>query len=219
MTLCDIGNSTIAFLSKKRSFKIAIDTKWKKFPSIKGKIYFISVNKKITKKFLKKYPNAINCANFLHFSTTYQGMGIDRQVACKTIKDGIIIDAGSAITVDIMKNGDHKGGFILPGIKKLISFYPLISPKLNFHFEKKVNLDKIPNNTNEAISYAILKSVILPIKEIKNKYQLRIYFTGGDSKYLIKYFLNENTKNEYKYKKNLIFNSMKKIITQGKNRC
>lgn len=210
MTLCDIGNSTFSFLSKKKRFKVDVDTKNKKLPFIKDKIYFISVNKKATKELLKRYPKAINCAKLFDFSTLYKGMGIDRQVVCLSITNAIVVDVGSAITVDIMKNNKHKGGFILPGIKKLISFYPLISSKLNFHFEKEVNLDKIPNNTDEAISYAILKSVILPIKQIEDKYNLPIYFTGEDSVYLKKYFKNS------KYKKNLIFNSMKNIIKRKK---
>ena len=209
MTLCDIGNTTFAFLYKDKKLKFAVNCNHKKLPTIKDKIYFISVNNKATKKLLKKYPKAQNIEKYLNFKTSYKGMGIDRKVACTNIKNGIIIDIGSAITVDIMKNGKHKGGFILPGINKLINFYPQISPKLNFNFEKKVNLDKMPLCTNDAISYAILKSVIQPIKDIEKKYNLTIYFTGEDAKYIIKNFKNK------KYKKNLIFNNMKQIIKKG----
>ncbi len=210
MTLCDIGNTTFAFLNKKKILKVSIDTKYKKLPAIKGKIYFISVNLKATEKFLKKYPKAIDITNFINFTTTYKGMGIDRKVACYNIDSGIVVDCGSAITIDIMKNKKHLGGTILPGIKNLINFYPLISPQLKVNFHKDINLNKIPNNTNDAISYAILTSIILPIKDIEKKYNLPIIFTGSDTKYIKKYF------NSSKYVKNLIFTSMKTIIKRIK---
>ena len=227
MTLCDIGNTTFSFLYKNKKFKIDVNSKSNKLPTIKNTIYFVSVNKKATKEFIKKYPQAINIKKLINFKTKYKGMGIDRQVACYGVKNAIVVDIGSAITVDIMKNGNHKGGFILPGIKKLIGFYPQISPKLHFsfkgnslnYFENKVNLDKIPLCTDDAIGYAILKSVIEPIKNLEEKYNLPIYFTGEDTKYIIKHFLTENSKHKnIKYKKNLIFNNMRKIIKQGNNK-
>ena len=116
-----------------------------------------------------------------------------------------------------MKNGKHKGGFILPGFKAFLKIYPNISKKLTFNFEKNINLDKIPLNTNSAINYAIFSSIVLPIKNICKKYQTPIYFTGGDRYMLKNYFTDEKTK----YKKDIIFKSMKKIIKEIKkdNRC
>jgi type III pantothenate kinase len=82
--------------------------------------------------------------------------------------------------------------------------YPKISKKLKFDFEKNINLDKIPLQTKDAITYAMMKSIILPIKEVsENK---KIIFTGGDGKLLSKYFENST------YKKDLIFENMKRII-------
>lgn len=213
MTLCDIGNTTFAFSHKGKKFKVGIDTKPKDLPKIKNIIYFISVNQKATNKFIKKYPKAINLNKYLKFKTSYQGMGIDRQIACHNITNGIVVDCGSAITVDIVKDGYHKGGFILVGIKKMIELYPSISKKLEFNFVKEINLDKIPLNTDEAISYAILKSIILPIQGCEQRYNLPLYFTGEDSKYIRKYFKKS------KYKQNLIFTAMKTIIKNGRKIC
>ena len=201
MILCDIGNTTFHFLDGRKSIKISLDTT---LPDFDKKIYFISVNKKATKKLKAKYPKAINLKNHIDFKTSYQGMGIDRVVACMSIDDGIIVDAGSAITVDIMKNGIHKGGFILPGLNSYKKIYPRISKKLKFEFEVNTKLDHLPQSTNEAINYAILSSIITPIKNIaKDK---KIIFTGGDGK-LLSAFFKAST-----YKRNLIFISMKKII-------
>lgn len=201
MILCDIGNSTFHFLINGKHKKYDID---KEIPSFTNDIYYVSVNNKATLKLLDINPQAKDITEVLEFETQYQGLGSDRAIACVFCEDEIIVDAGSAITVDIMKKGKHKGGFILPGFRAFSETYPKISKKLKFDFEKDINLDKIPLQTKDAIQYAMMKSIILPIKEVsKNK---NIIFTGGDGKLLSGYFENSV------YKKDLIFENMKRII-------
>jgi type III pantothenate kinase len=206
MILCDIGNSSFDFLINETHQKIFLN---ENLPKLKGPIYYISVNEKATAKLLNTYPTSINLETFLSFQTSYVGMGIDRKVACLGLENGVIVDAGSAITVDIMQKGHHLGGFILPGLKNFHAQYAQISPKLDFDFSLKQNLDKIPQNTQDAISYAILKAIILPIKEIAHNKQL--LFTGGDGELLSSFF------SESIYKKDLIFENMKRIISA--NNC
>lgn len=201
MILCDIGNTTFNFLIDGKYRKVFLD---EELPKLKGDIYFISVNKSGTKKLKELYPKARNLKSMIDFKTKYVGMGIDRQVVCFDEKDCVVVDAGSAITVDIMKNGKHKGGFILPGFRAFSKTYPKISKKLKFDFEKNINLDKIPLQTKDAITYAMMKSIILPIKEVSKNG--KIIFTGGDGKLFSKYFENSI------YKKDLIFDKMKRII-------
>lgn len=201
LILCDIGNTTYHFLVRDKHKKYFLD---EKVPVFDEEIYFVSVNEKATKRLLKKNPHAKNINKLLNFQTSYQGLGIDRAVACSFQDNCVIVDAGSAITVDVMEEGIHKGGFILLGIRRFMKSYPKISKKLNFEFEKEINLDKIPLRTKDAIQYAMLKSIILPIKEVSlNK---NIIFTGGDGELLSKYFENSV------YKKDLIFKNMKRII-------
>lgn len=201
LILCDIGNTTYHFLIKDKHKKYFLD---EKVPKFDDKIYFVSVNEKATKKLLKKNPQAKNIKELLDFQTSYQGLGIDRAVACSFQDNCVIVDAGSAITVDIMEESKHMGGFILLGLRRFMKSYPKISKKLKFEFEKEINLDKIPLCTKDAIQYAMLKSIILPIKEVSlNK---NIIFTGGDGELLSKYFENSV------YKKDLIFKNMKRII-------
>ena len=201
MILCDIGNTTYHFLVNGKHKKYFLDEKVPKFDE---ELYFVSVNEKGTKRLLKKNPQAKNIKDILKFETIYQGLGIDRAVACSFQQNAVIVDAGSAITVDIMENGVHKGGFILLGLRRFMKSYPKISKKLKFDFEKNINLDKIPLQTKDAITYAMMKSIILPIKEVSlNK---NIIFTGGDGELLSKYFENSQ------YKKDLIFENMKRMI-------
>ena len=201
MILCDIGNTTYHFLVKGKHKKYFLD---EKVPTFKDEIYFVSVNEKASKKLIKKNPHAKNINKLLNFQTTYQGLGIDRALACSFQDNCVIVDAGSAITVDVMEESKHIGGFILLGLRRFMKSYPKISKKLKFEFEKEINLDKIPLKTKDAIQYAMLKSIILPIKEVSlNK---NIIFTGGDGEVLSKYFENSV------YKKDLIFENMKRII-------
>ncbi len=195
--LIDIGNTTAGFYDNGKIFYQKVE----EFKNIfeNDKFYYISVNQNI-----KNIKNGINLEDFLSIDTKYQGLGIDRKIAIKAIKNGIIVDAGSAITVDIVKNHKHKGGFILPGIYSIIQSFKNISPALNMRLEKKINLNKLPQNTNQALNYALYKSIILPIKEIQKSQ--KIYFTGGDGKLLSKHFTNSH------YRKKLIFKAMIKTI-------
>ncbi|RXJ99226.1 pantothenate kinase [Arcobacter sp. CECT 8986] len=201
LILCDIGNTTFHLLVNNNEKRYLLD---EKLPTFDEKVYFISVNDKGTASLEQTHNDIINLENYIDFETSYKGMGIDRKVACYGINDAIVVDAGSAITVDIMSNSEHKGGFILPGFKKIENLYTQISSKLDFDFNTKVNLDKIPLCTQDAISYAILQSIIEPIKNIRKEQQ--IIFTGGDGEFLSKYFKNSI------YKKDLIFENMKRII-------
>jgi len=208
MVLCDIGNTTFHFKDGKKDFRINIEEDIKDKIDSSKTIYFISVNEKATKKLQKNYPNTINLKDLLKFKTSYNGMGIDRVIVCSYVSNAIIVDIGSAITVDIMKNGVHKGGFILPGLSSYEKTYPKISKKLLFKLNTNINLDKIPLDTSSAINFAVMSAIVLPILKIYEKYKLPLYFTGGDAKKILKYFKNQETI----YEKNMIFKSMKKII-------
>ena len=201
MILCDIGNTTYDFLINKKHKKYLIKDD---IPKFDDDIYFTSVNKKATKKLKQINPQAKNIKKILNFQTEYVGLGIDRAIVCFEQDNCVIVDAGSAITVDIMEDKKHKGGFIIAGMRAFKKTYPKISKKLNIEFETNINLDKIPLQTKDAIQYAMMKSIVLPIKEVSTNKKL--IFTGGDGKYLSKFFENST------YKKDLIFENMKRII-------
>ncbi len=201
MILCDVGNTSYDFFIKGKHRKYSINDDIPKFDE---KVYFISVNEEASEKLLSSNPDAQNIESLINFDTKYQGLGCDRSIAAYGEKDCIIVDVGSAITVDIMEDGIHRGGFILPGLSYYKKIYPQISKILELDFNRNMDLDKIPLNTKDAILYAVLKSIITPIKEIReNK---KIIFTGGDGKFLSKYFKNSI------YEENLIFKNMKRIL-------
>jgi type III pantothenate kinase len=104
-------------------------------------------------------------------------MGIDRIMACEAIDNGVVVDAGSAITVDIVKGGKFEGGFIYPGARAMSECYKNISSALAYSFNFEVDLDKMPKNSQDAISYGYLKL----LRSEVNSYNMDIFLTGGDA--------------------------------------
>lgn len=205
MLLCDIGNSSANFLDGHKFTSMSIE----KFLSLENenKTFYINVNEKI-KDFLKTKTNYINLEPYFQFDTIYKNMGIDRIAACYTIKDGVIVDAGSAITVDVISNSVHLGGFILPGIVSYKKAYEQISPRLKSQLNTQICLDAFPQKTMDALSYGTFKSIYLIIKDAAcNK---KLYFTGGDGQFLANFFENGI------YDKLLIFRGMNKVIENMK---
>lgn len=82
--------------------------------------------------------------------------------------------------------------------------YKSISSVLDVGLNSQVNLDKIPLNTRDAITYGVVNSVVLLVENIaKNR---KIYITGGDGQFLSQFFKNAV------YDKNLVFRSMLNVI-------
>ncbi len=145
---------------------------------------------------------------YFDFDTSYVGLGIDRVAACYIIEDGLVVDAGSAITLDIMSANVHLGGFILPGISAQLNTLRQISSRLSVSLRSSIDLNMLPQDTNTAASYGIISSIVLLIEH--NHKGKKIYFTGGDGPYLSRYFP------ESIYNKALIFDGLKKVIQENK---
>jgi len=205
LILCDIGNTTFDFYKNSTRSKILIDD-YKDINS-SDTIYYISVNEKVSQR-LKSHSNWIDVGMYVDKSYFYETMGIDRIVVCMGIKDGVIIDAGSAITVDIMKDGEFMGGYIALGLQKSALCYVDISPKLHSSYNFEQDFDKIPKNTQDAITYAQLG---LLYKDVVS-YNLPIYLTGGDADKLKSVFRFATVDSD------LVFKSMLEII-KGANLC
>lgn len=206
MILCDIGNSTFDFFYDNHTIKLDINSNYLPEFDDDKELYFISVNDMGTHKLKSKYSNAINLAKFITFDTIYKGLGIDRAVTCSYIEDGLIIDAGSAITVDLMEHGRHIGGYILPGIKSIHNLYKTISPKLDVELSIQ-NLVGLPLNTKDAINYGVFNSIFLPLQNTAKTIS-NVIITGGDGEIVSKY-IHHST-----YNKNLIFQAMQKIVKE-----
>jgi len=181
MLLCDIGNTTYHFFDGDRDYRR--DAKLFDPSSVRDEVFYICVNPQL-KEILKSLKNWVDLSAYVDISNYYKTMGIDRIAACEAIESGVIVDAGSAITVDIVKKGKFEGGFIYPGIKAMGECYKNISTALDYSFNFEVDLDKMPKNSCDAISYGYLK---LLYSEVKS-YDMDIYLTGGDTMKFAKIF-------------------------------
>lgn len=197
MLLCDIGNTHFHIYDNGRVYKETI-------LSLKDKeIYYISVNEEKEKQLLSKN-RGYDLQKILRFDTPYEGMGIDRKMACKTVHEGVIVDAGSAITIDRMQNGIHQGGTILPGLHAYHETFCRISPKLNYNFTNRIDLDTLPLNTRDAVSFGVIKSIIVLIESMQGEEKL--FLTGGDATFLAPFCRN------YTINETLVFEGMLEII-------
>ena len=134
----------------------------------------------------------------------YAGMGIDRKALCLSHKHGLFVDAGSAITVDKVVDGVYQGGFILPGLHAYAKAYADISPILDQKLNQNIDLNVLPTNTQDSVSYGTIASIIAIIEQVQEG--LPLYFTGGDGATLSRYF------EDARFDETLVFEGMKKSL-------
>ena len=99
----------------------------------------------------------------------------------------LVIDAGSAITIDFVgKDGKYNGGNIAPGIKmrlKALHEYTSLLPMI----EKEGDIPTIGYDTETAIRSGVINGICHEIEgyinEFKQKYcDVLVFLTGGDEK-------------------------------------
>lgn len=199
LTLCDIGNTSYHFYDGKVATKVA--TGQFDPADVKDDVYYISVNPTLDAT-LSKLPNWHDLRNTIVWDNYYETMGIDRIVACEAIEDGLIIDAGSAITVDLVTNGTFEGGFIYPGLEAMLACYRNISSRLDYSLNFELDLDKMPKNSRDAISYGVLRTLYSEVM----RHNKKIYLTGGNADVLSKIFPDAEVDEL------LLFKGMKKMM-------
>ena len=105
-------------------------------------------------------------------------------------KDILVIDVGSAITIDFADaKGTFKGGNISPGIKMRLNALHNFTNRLPL-IEKDGDTPLLGYNTETAIRSGVIRGICHEIEgyieEIKTKYpDVFVFLTGGDEKTLI----------------------------------
>jgi type III pantothenate kinase len=138
-------------------------------------------------------------SEYLDYKTP-QTLGIDRFLVClgafvQNEGNVIVIDAGSACTIDLMtKDNVFRGGVIMPGLEI-------------FHRSMRKNLPELPGieremtgkwpgkSTEECVGWGVNGSYLMAIGSFLNKFKseytpAEIFVTGGDATYISSY-LNE----------------------------
>jgi type III pantothenate kinase len=181
--LADIGNTHVHILDNGKVHHLKHHEAIDRYQD--RKLYYISVSHSIDQKIIG-IKNWENIASKIMLKGAYKTMGIDRKALCLSRRDGLFVDAGSAITVDSVKNGIYQGGFILPGINAYLESYRRISPALDTPINQAIALDKLPLTTKDGISYGIIASIKALIDQHRDDQTL--YFTGGDGAFLSRFF-------------------------------
>lgn len=199
--LADIGNTHIHIYDGKNVEHCKIEDAIERYAQ--QKIKYISVNHAYEEE-IKSATLWINISPQIKLEGSYEGMGVDRRALCLSRDNGLLIDAGSAITVDYMKDSLYQGGYILPGLSAILKTYANISPALETTLNRDICLDKLPLTTRDGISYGI----IAPIKALlegENNAN-KIFFTGGDGAFLSTLFQDAI------YDEKLLFQGMQKAL-------
>ncbi|HIO70424.1 MAG TPA: type III pantothenate kinase [Campylobacterales bacterium] len=204
MYLADIGNSNI---------KIWRDGEVDIFPihsfspnQILDRVFYISSNPNFSKQ-LHNFPNWKDVSYLFHANTQYRTLGIDRIVAIDEVESGIVVDMGTAVTIDIVRNFQHLGGYILLGKKASFETFQNKTPHLNIDDRKLHQIDTLPLFSEDAIYSGFFHSIANFVIGLKERYKIEeVLITGGDGEELSKVVKNS------KFRRWLLFEKMEKRI-------
>lgn len=201
MLLADIGNSRVHIYDGQKI--IHVSHKEALLHHKDSELSYICVSLEMKEK-IKKNAQWRDVSGLIDLKGGYETMGVDRKALCLSHENGIFIDAGSAITVDIVRNNVYQGGFILPGIKAYLESYKTISPALDIELNRECSLNTLPTTTKDSVSYGIIASIKTLIDS--HKTNLPLYFTGGDGKWLSLFFPDS------KFDELLVFRGIQKAL-------
>jgi len=188
----DIGNSRVHVMRDEEIEHLSHE----EFLALYGKckVDYISVSSAMTAK-LRTLEGFRDLGPFMHLEGAYEGMGVDRRCASLAYSDAVVVDAGSAITVDVVKNSSYQGGFLYPGISHLKRCFGTISQALKIENLEDIKSNTPPYTTTKQISYGIIVPITEHIKSLANRYGLEIYLCGGDAA-LLHHYLPQATLDE-----------------------
>jgi len=141
--------------------------------------------------------------------TDPESLGCDRwlgMIACHEALHGksfILLDIGTATTIDIVSNsGNHLGGLIFPGLNKLRGCFN------NFSTSSDKNIDQIGQSTEKAWTIGTLSLIVNAINhkitELKVKFPEALIFITGGGYTDIQEFLEF----DYSYHENLVLDGL-----------
>jgi len=151
----------------------------------------------------KKYKSLINSYKEPKYLGSDRWLAMIASYELSLEKGFIVVDIGSAVTIDLVDNsGLHSGGAIFPGLSKIRNTFE------NFPLEEEFNLEGTGQSTKEAWSIGTLGLVVSGINqkihELKQKNpNTKIYLTGGGFED-IKKFIDFS----YDYHKNLVLDGL-----------
>ncbi|MGB0459437.1 MAG: type III pantothenate kinase [Porticoccaceae bacterium] len=120
-----------------------------------------------------------------------QSLGIDRWLAMAAAyyhydEPLMVIDAGSAITMDIIgPGGQHVGGYIAPGLTLMHDALWKNTSDVRVVGSGSEELWLPGKNTQQAVNRGCLLAAVSTIESLAAQFPVRIVITGGDAKILM----------------------------------
>ncbi len=147
---------------------------------------------------------------------TPETLGVDRLAAAVAAvelygEDCLIVDFGSAITIDMVQGGTFLGGNISPGVEmrfRALHDYTQRLPK----YTPTDEILELGRTTREAIEQGVMQGITNEIEGYISRFyakneKLALIFTGGDAKYFVK-----RIKNAIFAKCNLVIFGLNRIL-------
>lgn len=155
---------------------------------------------------------------YLNYRTP-KTLGIDRFLGClgaysQEHESVVVVDAGSACTIDIMNaEGVYQGGVIMPGLQSILNIFKSSAPELPL-VETEIPIRFPGKSTTESLQWGQVAFFIDGINSSLKRYQERfgpfkLYLTGGDADTIAGLISMNSKRDEF-----LIFKGMKTFIDE-----
>jgi type III pantothenate kinase len=114
-------------------------------------------------------------------------LGIDRWLAAvaayqKYLGAVLVVDAGSAITIDLVgPQGQHLGGYICPGLRLMRQALWQGTDRVQVDEIEPLNMLVPGTSTQDAVNRGCLLAAVATIEKLASQYPASIVITGGDA--------------------------------------
>jgi len=151
---------------------------------------------------------------------TPETLGIDRFLACygateQTTNSVVVIDAGTAITIDFMDQDDvYHGGLIAPGISSYAEMLSQKAPALP-QVEMEIPQTWPGKSTIDSLKWGQAGFIRMAIEATLTKYEIEfgpfdLFFTGGDGATVQSLISAEGKQRPF-----LVFEGMERMVKSG----
>ncbi|WP_017443629.1 type III pantothenate kinase [Gayadomonas joobiniege] len=151
--------------------------------------------------------------NFKHTYARPEKLGVDRflaMLAAPSEQGALVVDAGTALTIDAVYQKQHLGGYIVPGLT--LSRRALAGQKSVLLSDQNSDAIEFGRTTETCISHGTLMAQLSLIQtsfaHLQQKYpQAELIIAGGDGSLLHQHLLALGLKN--KFISDLVFNGLR----------
>lgn len=99
----------------------------------------------------------------------------------------VVVDAGSALTVDVVVDGQHLGGYIVPGVSLMRRSLAVGTSQVKVSAKEDLNDLTLGINTQDAVCHGTLLMILSMIKQVTRDTRatvggdVELLLTGGDA--------------------------------------